>query len=63
MRPRLGEINLALVSLYFAPAWGAQALHALRLEFVHPSTARTLSFEAPLPGDFAGLVSRLRTPA
>src|SRR5579862_9094605 len=30
MRPRLGEINLALVSLYFAPAWGGEALRALR---------------------------------
>jgi hypothetical protein len=30
MRPRLGEINLALVSLYFVPAWGGQALRALR---------------------------------
>jgi hypothetical protein len=30
MRLRLGEINLALVSLYFVPAWGGQALRALR---------------------------------
>jgi len=33
MRPRLGEINLALVSLYFAPAWGGEALRALRSPF------------------------------
>jgi hypothetical protein len=30
MRLRLGEVNLALVSLYFAPAWGGEALRALR---------------------------------
>jgi hypothetical protein len=33
MRPRLGEINLALVSLYFAPAWGSEAVRALRSPF------------------------------
>jgi hypothetical protein len=27
--PRLGQINLALVSLYFVPAWGHDALRAL----------------------------------
>src|SRR5689334_7694240 len=33
MRPRLGEVNLALVSLYFVPAWGGEALRALRSPF------------------------------
>jgi hypothetical protein len=28
-KPRLGEVNLALVSLYFMPAWGHAALRAL----------------------------------
>ncbi len=30
-----------------------QALHAWRLEFLHPKTGKRLSFEAPLPKDFA----------
>jgi membrane protease YdiL (CAAX protease family) len=29
LKPRLGEVNLALVSLYFLPAWGHAALRAL----------------------------------
>ena len=31
--PRLGQINLALASLYFAPVWGGEALHALTSRF------------------------------
>ncbi len=37
-----------------------QALHAFRLEFKHPVTAKELRFEAPIPKDFAALVARLR---
>lgn len=37
-----------------------QALHAARLILRHPSTGRTMSFEAPLPADMAELVERLR---
>jgi 23S rRNA pseudouridine1911/1915/1917 synthase len=37
-----------------------QALHAYRLAFRHPVDDRPLSFEAPPPADFAGLLSRLR---
>ncbi|MGE5244039.1 MAG: RluA family pseudouridine synthase [Betaproteobacteria bacterium] len=37
-----------------------QALHAWRLAFGHPSDGRPLQFEAPLPGDMAELVERLR---
>ena len=37
-----------------------QALHALRLGFGHPTTGRPLTFEAPLPPDFADLLARLR---
>ena len=37
-----------------------QALHAHRLGFVHPTTGRPLSFEAPLPTDMAELVEGLR---
>ncbi len=38
-----------------------QMLHAARLSFVHPVTAEPMSFEAPLPSDFAALVERLRS--
>jgi 23S rRNA pseudouridine1911/1915/1917 synthase len=36
------------------------ALHAYRLAFRHPTDGRPLRFEAPLPGDFAELLARLR---
>lgn len=37
-----------------------QALHAHRLSFLHPADGRRLTFEAPPPADFAGLLDRLR---
>jgi 23S rRNA pseudouridine1911/1915/1917 synthase len=37
-----------------------QALHAWRLSFVHPASGETVSFESPLPADFAALLGRLR---
>ena len=37
-----------------------QALHAARLGFEHPVTGETLSFEADLPQDMAGLLESLR---
>jgi 23S rRNA pseudouridine1911/1915/1917 synthase len=39
---------------------GRQALHAARLGFVHPATGARLSFESPLPADFADALARLR---
>ena len=36
-----------------------QALHATRLTLVHPDSAETLSWEAPLPADFQGLLTAL----
>lgn len=41
-------------------AFPRQALHANRLGFQHPLTARPLRFEASLPDDMAQLVARLR---
>lgn len=41
-------------------ALNGQLLHAARLEFVHPSTGRTMSFEAPLPDYFEGVLKKLR---
>ncbi len=36
-----------------------QALHATRLEFVHPSSGRLMKFESPLPEDFAALLHKV----
>ncbi len=42
------------------PEMKRQALHAARLEFLHPRTGEHLAFAAPLPDDFAALLERLR---
>jgi 23S rRNA pseudouridine1911/1915/1917 synthase len=41
-------------------AFARQALHAHRLAFDHPVDGRPLTFEAPLPPDFADLLKLLR---
>ena len=43
-----------------AIAFPRHALHAYRLAFQHPADGRPLRFEAPLPGDLAELLARLR---
>jgi 23S rRNA pseudouridine1911/1915/1917 synthase len=40
-------------------AFKRQALHAARLEFVHPKSGKSVSFEAPLPADFKKLLAVL----
>jgi 23S rRNA pseudouridine1911/1915/1917 synthase len=40
-----------------------QALHAVRLELVHPVSGERMRFEAPLPDDFAALLDALREDA
>jgi 23S rRNA pseudouridine1911/1915/1917 synthase len=40
-----------------------QALHAAKLEFTHPLTAATISLQAPVPADLAGLLDALRQDA
>lgn len=37
-----------------------QMLHAERLSLVHPRTAQSMTFVAPMPGDFRELISRLK---
>jgi 23S rRNA pseudouridine1911/1915/1917 synthase len=49
--------HLADLTGYSAPR---QMLHAYHLAFVHPRTARRLSFEAPRPEDFADALAALR---
>lgn len=41
-------------------AFPRQALHAARLSFPHPRTGEPMSFESPLPDDFAALLVALR---
>ena len=41
-------------------AFGRQALHAFQLSFVHPAEGRVVEFQAPVPDDFAELLTRLR---
>jgi 23S rRNA pseudouridine1911/1915/1917 synthase len=43
-----------------APVPARQALHASRLELVHPDTGQPLCFEAPLPADLNALLDWLR---
>jgi len=43
------------------PAFARQALHATRLELVHPANGRAMRFDSPLPADFSGLIEGLRT--
>jgi len=43
-----------------ARSFPRQALHAAVLGFVHPVTGKAVRFEAPLPGDMAGLLHALR---
>jgi 23S rRNA pseudouridine1911/1915/1917 synthase len=42
------------------PLMSRLALHALRLELVHPSSGATMSFSAPPPKDFKALAQALR---
>jgi len=41
-------------------AFGRQALHAQRLELIHPLTADIMAWEAPLPEDFRGMLKTLK---
>jgi 23S rRNA pseudouridine1911/1915/1917 synthase len=42
-------------------AFRRQALHAARLQFAHPITAKDIDVEAPIPADFAALLQALRS--
>jgi 23S rRNA pseudouridine1911/1915/1917 synthase len=59
--PLIGERQYARgPSSRTGPTHPRQALHAYRLTFAHPIDGRRLTFEAPLPGDLAKLLERLR---
>ncbi len=51
------NLRLSELTGYAAPR---QMLHAHRLAFVHPRTAKRLSFEAPEPADFLDALAALR---
>jgi len=51
------NLRLADLTGYTAPR---QMLHASQLAFIHPRTARRLSFTAPLPEDFTEALAALR---
>ena len=40
-----------------------QALHAERLEFLHPKSGKTVAFDSPLPADMRGVIAQLREDA
>jgi 23S rRNA pseudouridine1911/1915/1917 synthase len=42
------------------PAFARQALHATRLSLAHPVSAKTMTWNASPPPDFAALVEALR---
>jgi 23S rRNA pseudouridine1911/1915/1917 synthase len=44
-----------------AMALGRNFLHAMRLSLTHPESGRNLEFEAPLPPDLRGWLTRLRS--
>ncbi len=46
-----------------APDLQRQALHAARIEFMHPSTGKALTFGAPLPQDMRAMLTFLRKRA
>lgn len=46
--------------LDYLQAFKRQALHAWRLSFVHPESAKDVSFEAPLPDDMQRLIDLLQ---
>ncbi|MCA1585340.1 MAG: hypothetical protein LC791_11435, partial [Acidobacteria bacterium] len=48
------------VELSSTITFGRQALHAYQLAFRHPLSGRPLRFEAHIPEDMRGLLSRLR---
>ncbi|MHB1673150.1 MAG: RluA family pseudouridine synthase [Acidobacteriaceae bacterium] len=41
---------------------GRNFLHAMRLKLTHPESGRSMEFEAPLPTDLQGWLTRLKSP-
>ena len=58
--PLLGDRTYGWKQNPRLPAAPRVMLHAERIVFLHPVTARTLDLHAPLPADFQGLLAALR---
>ena len=58
--PLVGERTYRNEGTRPAVEFPRQALHAVRLGFVHPKTGRPVAFEAPLPADIRKLLTTLR---
>lgn len=62
--PLLGDAVYAPARRHLpGPTFHRQALHAWRLSLVHPVRGETLSWESPLPADFAALLAELEAAA
>ena len=61
-RRKLSPKAVGEAAVLAAAAFPRQALHAATLGFIHPVTGEALSFESPLPADFAALLSALSAP-
>lgn len=61
--PLVGDSVYGGRALAQAPAFPRQALHAARLGLIHPLSGASLSWDSPLPDDFAGLLRGLRSAA
>lgn len=60
-RRKLAKNALPEAAIAAIQAFPRQALHAATLGFVHPVSGEKLSFEAPLPDDFAALIAKIVT--
>lgn len=58
-RRKLSPKAVGAIAAQAAADFPRQALHAATLGFVHPVTGQALSFESPLPADFAALLEIL----
>jgi len=61
--PLLGDARYGGPRMVGAVAVPRVMLHALRLEIGHPATGARMTFEAPVPGDFAAARDALGVPA
>ena len=60
---RLAVLPRQVADVPEVAAFKRQALHASKLELIHPGTNELLSFDAPLPTDMQHLCSALRLVA
>jgi 23S rRNA pseudouridine1911/1915/1917 synthase len=57
--PVYGSAKLTRVLPEIARSFPRQALHAARLEFIHPASGEALAFQSPLPSDLTRLLAAL----